>query len=1014
MEFDESKPFTTAMLDQAADVDEYGIDLENADIPVENFKIESETEDGKPGSCQLKFPTDLETIKAGELRNTAPALLSDEEHENGHGYSYAHVGSTRVYYVGWLKVFDGEQKKQYIVYTTDKQIDKRTVYVVLKEIKEDTEGKADDDDQKIHLVYRHGAYHAIDYQFQDMNGQIIQEGKAEGDPWTYDKIFGHDRLRSVASGKGFNGTVTIPRGYKATVLVQDKDSKPLHDPIELGKMMKYSWQQDTKNTIKPDDDNKNAQKFKASYPIENVSKDVTVIVKYEKIESFTFNAKFWRQTDYANGRFKVRTGEAVNSTEQSANDTNCMVKFDGDKNSFTWNFNGITSSSTTWEMDQLEINGEPIAVPMVSIAESDTTITTTTLSTGTVITLSVTSLGGKNGSNAKRAYTLTAKNCYEDLTISGGNMVGHTHKEFVVRELTGIERGVTDLDTGELVGGSAYWHGTDDDGKWWPLKQNTLIAHTNRTPRDGFNTFRMKPARGYKKLNVTVTDKEGNVLQANDTLSAGITAKCIKYLTRKDDGSGAKTSKGTYEEVAYDKWVPDADGYYYCKATPELHDRMQLSDRNGVVLFWFSADADMYGIDYQNGADENAKVAPAAESIDNLPLYQDGGEKGYNLIDNTQALISNHVPMDKNGNFVFDHWEVLIADEDGPTDKVKMRENGTPDDPSDDTQYTLEAGNAMPLSTEALKELEDCLYYNTEQERNTLTLRAVWRSTAGIAPIPYTVNYYITNIQDNGTQTDEILLEGHQHMANQGATLVADLWQDSNKTLSPIIQEILEGENDQKEDYTKGGKVKYVIYEPMTDKKLEDLQTDNDVVNIFLVKQPNLTIGKTVDGKHGDLTKKFTFTIEAEEPVKPDKPEEKKKPLNGTYAYTGGTIDNVSGAIAPEDGELTFTGGEATIELAHGQQITLTDLPFGSWYTVTEDEDGYNVAYSKNGENVDSAEGPLHIDQTVLVKNTKTDIAETGIADDANRFEMMLVLGTTALLLLALAGLWRTRKRARR
>ena len=95
-------------------------------------------------------------------------------------------------------------------------------------------------------------------------------------------------------------------------------------------------------------------------------------------------------------------------------------------------------STTTWELDQLQINGEPVTVPMVDVTSDKTVTETTTLSTGTKITISVTSNQKEVGSKAIRYYRMDVENCYENLTVSAGNLVGHRHKELVFKHLNGV------------------------------------------------------------------------------------------------------------------------------------------------------------------------------------------------------------------------------------------------------------------------------------------------------------------------------------------------------------------------------------------------------------------------------------------------------------------------------------------------------------------------------------------------------------------------------------------------
>jgi uncharacterized repeat protein (TIGR01451 family) len=83
----------------------------------------------------------------------------------------------------------------------------------------------------------------------------------------------------------------------------------------------------------------------------------------------------------------------------------------------------------------------------------------------------------------------------------------------------------------------------------------------------------------------------------------------------------------------------------------------------------------------------------------------------------------------------------------------------------------------------------------------------------------------------------------------------------------------------------------------------------------------NLTISKTVAGNAADTTKKFDFTVTF-------------SGANDTYNYIGNGVPN--GTIKSGD----------TISLTHGQSITITDLPAGAGYQVSEEKasaQGYSV-----------------------------------------------------------------------
>lgn len=121
---------------------------------------------------------------------------------------------------------------------------------------------------------------------------------------------------------------------------------------------------------------------------------------------------------------------------------------------------------------------------------------------------------------------------------------------------------------------------------------------------------------------------------------------------------------------------------------------------------------------------------------------------------------------------------------------------------------------------------------------------------------------------------------------------------------------------------------------------------ENNQMTAFLgnngrLNMPNpysFTISKEVAGNNAeqiDLDKEFQFTVKITD--------EGDMPLTGGYAYIGGSI--MDGVTGPENDVLTLNdNGEGTITLKHGQQVTITGLPLGAKYTVTEEDysgDGY-------------------------------------------------------------------------
>ncbi|NLA27097.1 MAG: hypothetical protein GX878_06835, partial [Firmicutes bacterium] len=109
----------------------------------------------------------------------------------------------------------------------------------------------------------------------------------------------------------------------------------------------------------------------------------------------------------------------------------------------------------------------------------------------------------------------------------------------------------------------------------------------------------------------------------------------------------------------------------------------------------------------------------------------------------------------------------------------------------------------------------------------------------------------------------------------------------------------------------------------------------------------SLTISKTVAGNAGDEEKEFEFTVTFDPP----------EGMSSTYPYTG---------FGLPDG--TITSGD-TLSLVHGQSITITDLPAGTGYTVSEGDyrlEGYVTA--ADGDET----GIIVTDETEEVNYTNT------------------------------------------
>lgn len=840
MEFDENVPFTLSDLEGMG----YSVQMESAKIPIDKFELQCLYDNPGAVSCtDLQFSEGITTIDGGKIKEHVPHFVMNRDNKL-HSYVKAHVGNVSVYYMGTLHIDNGNGTTDYVYYTTDTQITNKTVYAVLKKA------------EKITLTYSHESDYRIEYQMFEKDNHDVENGP---DGWSYSDVFGEDRAIYVKKGHDAGITVKIPRGYKAEITIVRRGEAPEHME-SLGRMMAYERD---RNRINLKKDSPDRMIYETSFNLKNITSDVVITLEYEKVQQIHFNAYLWSQTAYAKDRIKI---DGKNPTESNANLTT-------DGHSFVWEWDGVTTgkgsngtgngeaTSNTWELDQLEINDEALIIPMVFLNDVGKTLTKkVTLASGTEVTLSVTSLGGTNAYDGKRHYKLEIANCYEDVTISGGNMVAHRHQEYAIRELLGVS------DPG-------FYTATDAQGypqEWKTMRQDTLIAKIGLGGKNKWtDPFRFKREVGYYKPDISFTTKEGTVLQNNykigyDEDNDG--KPYIEYLIRTDGNTADPSAMGEYRVVSWDDWEASPDGYFYFRGSEEVKEFVGTNytkpDWNpenaykGVILVNINAHPIRIGLDYLDGADETGEKAPKAEDITNLPETQYGGPHGYNLVNNQRLLISNLKPVDLKNEFVFDHWEVMATDRKMTDDKMWGYLTGEVRKDANGDPYVGRPGMEYLLDVSMLNDLENCFYMKADpgsghtngnpfndkphkgaQTHAIITVRAVWKKYESKPTIPYTVRYVTAEIKDGQIDSrTEKVIEERTHTVNKGAMLVTDLYQDGTKTPSASIQAVLRGENDAKEDYTNSGNVRWVVYEPKTTKMIPSVDMKNNVATIYLIK----------------------------------------------------------------------------------------------------------------------------------------------------------------------------------
>lgn len=174
--------------------------------------------------------------------------------------------------------------------------------------------------------------------------------------------------------------------------------------------------------------------------------------------------------------------------------------------------------------------------------------------------------------------------------------------------------------------------------------------------------------------------------------------------------------------------------------------------------------------------------------------------------------------------------------------------------------------------------------------------------------------------------------------------------------------------------------------------------SDTLYINFKNTKLYNLSLDKKVTGDFGDKTKKFNFTIQLKDGA--------GKPVTGKYPFSGYATED--GIAAPAGGKLTFDKeGKTTLQLSHGQKITINDIPYGVSYTITEQEEkGYDTTYSGNNQT-----GTIQTDTSVSVVNHMEYVPPTGIGDtDTRAAGGVAAVSAGAMILLLTVSLFRRRR----
>ena len=243
-----------------------------------------------------------------------------------------------------------------------------------------------------------------------------------------------------------------------------------------------------------------------------------------------------------------------------------------------------------------------------------------------------------------------------------------------------------------------------------------------------------------------------------------------------------------------------------------------------------------------------------------------------------------------------------------------------------------------------------------------------------------------TNTRNAGSLVVEKVLEGNAPIASDSFEFTITLSRTDGVDVNKTYQALRNGETTETVTFTGGeatvtliggetleildilSDTAYAVEEVLpeySDYDLTDASGDAGVIPIDEAVQATftnardvgtLTLRKSVEGNAGETERYFTFTVFMRDRY--------GRNVNGSFPMEGGAGENVN-----------FTDGYATIRLADGDQVTISGILEGTYYSVTEEEadtEGY-VTTSSNEAGIIAAGGAAQVSFT----NTRNVEEET-------------------------------------
>lgn len=157
-----------------------------------------------------------------------------------------------------------------------------------------------------------------------------------------------------------------------------------------------------------------------------------------------------------------------------------------------------------------------------------------------------------------------------------------------------------------------------------------------------------------------------------------------------------------------------------------------------------------------------------------------------------------------------------------------------------------------------------------------------------------------------------------------------------------------------------------------------------EITNSYAAGQ--LTVTKEIEGNMADMDKEFEFTV-------------KFTPESGTEFDTTVQITNDAATTSRTYTATANADGTYTVvfNLGDGDTATFSNIPVGTTYEISEDEDGYTKEHTTAADGTISANNETDVD---VWTNTLTSEIDTGITMDYMPYVLLLAVAAVGLVVM--------------